>query len=73
MTGVTSDPAFSADDPLYGEDPFYERDWLDRLDPADGEAVDYLLSECPHGVRLLYGCSRCQQQAHLTHTKRRPA
>jgi hypothetical protein len=50
MNGSPSDGL--ANDPDYGEDPFDERDRLDQLDPADGEAVDYLLSECPHGVRL---------------------
>ena len=69
MKDSTSEPACSADDPIYGEDPFDERDWLDRLDAVDGEAVDYLLSECPHGVPLWDGCSECNQ----THTERRPA
>jgi hypothetical protein len=51
-----------ADDPLYGEDPGdYIPGIPGDLDPAEGEAVDYLLSECPHGIPLYDGCYQCQK------------
>ena len=69
MKDSTSVPRFSADDHFYGEDPFDEREWLDQLDPADGEAVDYLLSECPRSSPL--GWMRPVQPR--ANTERRPA